>query len=334
MRTNTISLYMMAAAVVTLMSCDKEPMEEMSEKMSLTIEFFSADAMMKASAPYRDEDTIKDVTLFIDRIDMSTGKAEPYAQYYTDTDCVEVNLEFPANKTYEYSLRAYANFGVILYEPACVEFKDCFDNSMKMHGEAIVDKGFFNAGDFLICLRRYVGKVTVNSIKLDCDNGFEGPLTLDAIYVANAGKDNSAYPASFYNPEGVVKSTGMDQYLYEKLDGTVLVNGDKYSRQHHFYGFNGVTSDNPTAIIIETTYEGRKMYYRIDVDFAENYYTVYDFVIVGTGLEAPYGAKVEFEKPSILAHTSYYMAENWTTETKEVFSEEEYVVTTITIVVS
>ena len=317
---NTVkSLLISTLAIMAVCSCNKE-MTPMN-KSTVTIDFFTPDIISKADSPYSEEDVINNVKLFIDQVDQTTGVTTRFAEYYTETGNITVDLVFPNDASYEYTFRAYANFGDIKDIPDIIEFSECFDNGMKMHAEETVYENMVRSGYIQILMKRYVGKVTVNSISLFWDQEFDKPLEINAIYLSNVGKDNSSTSESHYNPEGVINGSNMDSYLHEVIENVSIQYGDKYNCQHHFYGFNGYTSNNPTAIIIETTYEGNKMYYQIDVDFNENHYMIYDFVIIGAGTDVPYGSKVDM-KSSIVSKTSIISVEGWNTDKEKLYSEE------------
>lgn len=274
----------------------------------------------KASAAYSGEYVINDVNLFVARI-APDGTEESVERYYTETGSVSVKVKFPS-EGYKYSFRAYGNFGSITAEPRVVEFSKAMSNGMKMHGEAVISESTAKTGSISMLMQRYVGKVVVNSVKLDWGSDYSGYFTLDEMYVANAGKSNDFIAESMYNPEGVHKVTDMDQYLYEDIGGIAMQNGDIHAYQHFFYAFNGYTSDNQTSLIIAVTYEGEKMYYSIPLLLDENCCYVYDFVILGAGLDAPYGDKVTMEKSAIDVIVRSFSAEDWSEYSETIYSED------------
>lgn len=324
--------FALASLAFATVSCSKETNQVQKDSiLTVSIEFFNS--TMKSTEAYADESKINDVKLFVDKVEPTTGDAEPYAEYYCTTGSVEVDLEFPEDDDYAYNFRAYANFGEIADEPSVVTFSGYFDNGMKMHGESLVNEATASSGSLSMMLKRYVGKVIVNSVNLSLGSSYNEPFTLDAIYIANAGKDNSILAETYYNVNGVRNITDMDQYLYEDLGGISMANGDTHSQQHVFYAFPGLTSEEYTSLVFEATYAGEKMYYTISLDFLmDNSCSVYDFIICGAGYDAPFGEKMEMTKSPLEVIVRNFTVEEWDTYTKRVSSEgNSYVNTEIEV---
>lgn len=308
-------------AAFAVVSCNKEVADGDVSKVTVSVNFLPS-VSSKAQEPYDSETAISGVKLFIERVGTVSEDPEPYAVYYAENGSVDVDLEFSDTEDYSYSFKAYANFGDVSEKPEVVEFSGYFDKGMKMYGESLIDREAASNGSLSMLLKRYVGKVVVNSVKLGWSADYTGSFTLDAIYIANAGKDNTLNAECYYNLEGTRTVTDMDQYLYEDLGNISMSAGDIHSQQHFFYAYAGFTSDNFTSLVFEVTYAGEKMYYTISLDYlAENSCTVYDFIITGAGCDKPYGDKMSIEKSPISVLTQTFAAEEWDTYNEKVYSE-------------
>lgn len=316
-----LSFVWAALALSVLASCT-EDLSDSSEINEKQIEISFSPVESRSVAAYSGEGLVNGVKLYVYRLS-SDGTGIKHAEYYTETGSVSVKLPFPEGENRSYELRAYANFGNLSSEPSVVEFAGYFEYGMKMHGEVVLDEAAASSGSLSMMLRRYVGKVVANSVKLGWNSGYAEPFTLDAIYIANAGKDNSLNAECHYNIDGVRSVTDMDQYLYEDIGGISMNVGDVHSQQHFFYAFAGFSSENFTSLVFEVTYAGEKMYYTVPLDYlAENSCTVYDFVIIGAGCDKPYGEKMSIEKSAIEVMARSFTAEDWDTYNEKVYSEE------------
>ena len=312
-------LFISILALATFCSCNK--VDTAVSSYSVAIDFIASGVASKATTSYPGEDVINDVKLFVDQVEQTSGATTRFAEYYTTTGNIRVDLKFPEGTCYRYIFRAYANFGDVDSVPEIIEYAECFDNGIKMYAEKTLAESDIRAGEVRIPMKRCVGKVTINSISSYWNDESGNPLEINAIYVSNAGKDNNPASESFYNPEGVVNCTEKEVYLYDAIDNVTIGCGERYNYQHHFYGFNGHTSDNPTAIVIEATYNDQKMYYQIEVNLGENLYTIYDFIIVGPGNDKLYGSKIDLN-PSIVSMESMISVEGWTVSNEKIYSGE------------
>lgn len=319
-------IFLLSAAVVAMAlsaSCSRLDRGDdiITCERDVTVDFRACSPSSKASAAYADESLINDVTLFVFRRSSGDSAEEFFLKTYTQTGNATVRLIFPEGEDYEYEFRAYANFGRLSEEPGTVAFDGEFASGMRMTGAVTVDAEAA-ASDVSILMKRLVGKVVINSIKLDWDSAYAEPFTLDAIYIANAGKDNSLMAESYYNPEGVRSVSSMDAYLTDDFEDVPMEAGDIYSAKRYFYGYAGFTSTNLTSVVIECTYDGQKMYYTIPVSLDANTCTVYDYIIRGAGYDAPYGEKMDITKSSVDVVVRTFTVDEWVEVSETVYSED------------
>lgn len=309
------------SALLVLASCNKNE-NIVSDSLEVPVSLHFSSGASRSVSSYSGEDLIAGVKVFITKHNLSNSTSEVFGDYYTETGDLNLTLQYSKKARISYEVKAYANFGEIYTEPSVISFKNCFDEGMKMSGSYMIDELSAKEGNIVVGMRRYVGKVTVNSIKLDWSDDFRESFILDEIYLANAGKDNSDLAECYYNKEGVREESNMDEFLYEDLGGISMNNGDIHSLQHHFYGFNGYTSVNPTSIIIKCRYGSTVMYYSVPVDLQPNSHYAFDFIIKGAGSDVPYGEKVQLEKSPIEVVVRSFTAEAWDRTDDTVYSEE------------
>lgn len=289
--------------------------DEFTKSFSLLL----SDGATRSGDPASGESSINEASVFIYQKNCTTGMESLYQTVHTESGKIDADLLFNSEIEFVYRFEAYVNMGIQDKAPSQVLFSSESEAGFQMHGELEgIDQ--HSASNAVLLLKRYVGRVIIESIRLDWKQAGNSSqdFAVRRIWLANTAEAHGGAPA--YNTGGLLSRSDMDNLLVSEMNEKIS-DGGTCSKNIYLYGYG----TEGTAVVLECEWAGRTMYYHIDCDLSPNRSTSMSLSIHQTGSHEPLGAVTD----DALTRTGTFAVSEWDEDKASIsFGEEMHQGTT------